>query len=169
MSNEALLAVVIRLGGIWTGVYSLGMGSAGLRSLIASESVLNAVAAPAAVACIVLSVMMIVAPLRIAKWLLPKTNADGPSDDVLSTKTFQYMLVGALGLYLIVSGVMGMGNFFYGWAMVIVEAGTNFRVQPIEFGNFVPYLLKMIAGAWLMTGAKGMERLFATARVAASR
>ena len=159
MSNEALVAVTIRVVGLWAAVLAIAIAGSTVRSFINAEPSLPVEAIPAAAVWLALAIYMVVAPSHLARRLLPK-DYEGQPDSRLTLDGFKSITLGALGLFLIITAISSLGMNLLSWADLL-RGGF---AQSFRSGLLVGIFIKLAAGIWLLTGAKGLGGVFGTRR-----
>lgn len=162
MSNEAMVAVIFRMVGLLGGLSALNSALAVWRLIgsVGSDSGVPAVSVLAVTLWLLLSIVMVIAPLSLARVLMPASTM-GQTETKLDLEAVRSIVLAALGLYLIVISFSTVGGFLYFW--------TGNLTEPTDGQVFVGPVIRFVVGLWLLTGAKGLGGLLRTARDTASR
>lgn len=154
MSNDAMVAVIIRVVGLLGGLFALNSAAAVWRLMGSGiDSGVPVVSLLAVVLWLVLSAIMIIIPLSLARILMP-ASATGQKETKLDLEAVRSIVLAALGLYLIFVAFSSLGSFLYFWPG-----------NPIALADgqvFIGPVIRFVVGLWLLTGAKGLGGLLRT-------
>ena len=172
MTNQAAIAIIIRLAGIWialevaeTFVYFV---SAVAQSEQPVDMSRRSVWIPTFFNLLWLSIsaLLIAAPMRVANVLLPR-SLHGEGTTRWGVEELQAVAFSVLGLFILLFTLTQVQSLISSW-MFLASLFQPEGQQGYFFDavGFITLLLKTVVGVWLLFGAKALARLLRNARTA---
>ena len=163
MTNEAVVAVLLRLAGIWMGVSTL-VSTMRLIGSFTQSQVHHLVAfGSIQLFWFILSAALVLAPLSVARNLLPKSSWSQGSSR-WEIEDLQRVLFATLGLYFLVLGILSTSRLLTSLSLPVSPDGSGVIYVPPALSILVPTGLQMAIGLWLLFGAKGVHGILSKVR-----
>lgn len=154
MTNVQAVAVILRAAGLWLFVDSL---------LVAIVTVPLALFAYVSIAVAAISIFFLLLgawlalrPLGVARMLLPNTSSE-VTTTIWSVDEFQAAMFSVLGMYFLVLTITDLYGWVHLWANISDIARKGMANQYQDVTHIGSMFLRLVAGIWLLLGAKGLR------------
>ena len=155
MTNEQVVAVGIRLFGLLTVLNTLFsmLGIIPYATAVVSDPrvVINFT-----LMCVwlVLGSLLVWKPAALARSILPKTSS-GETQATWDFDELQSVLFSVVGIYLVVTELTNLGGWWRAWSWLHQSSGTRSWLDH-EVAEIGTIILRVVAGVWLVLGARGL-------------
>lgn len=158
MTNAQAVAVILRVVGIWLVINSLIVGLFAIPSLLSSPTPMTAITISILFLFLLLGTWLALRPLVVAQTLLPSAPHDETTAN-WSVDEFQAAMFSALGMYFLVITVTDLNGLIEVWDHVQASTRKGAVTGVYEYSRIGSLVLRLVAGVWLLLGAKGLRRI----------
>ena len=166
MSNEAVVAVLLRLAGIFIALYLLQFIAGFVLSATSAGAMpIYLIGFGHVVIWTLFAGALIVAPDRIARAVLPGRHA-GAATASWSIDEFQAACFSVVGVFVLAFTLTDLSVWLRGWqaAASMVAGRPEARMGTFDWLHFGTALARIAAGVWLLFGASGLRRVIQSVR-----
>lgn len=163
MTNQAAVAIIVRLLGIWIALDLLQR----LPSLVSNYVLIIGsdrgdgaafwVAIVLFLVVVALSALMICIPLEFANGLLPR-NLHGEGTTAWTADELEGVAFSAVGAFVLTMTVPHIGDFVQIWLSFMQQPQSQWNYPEFDWTSALAFLLKVLVGIWLLLGAKSLRR-----------
>lgn len=154
MTNAQAIAVILRVAGLWLLIRSLLVAMISIPISLSSDGLIAATAV--FISFLLLGAWLALRPLVVARILLPGTSSETTTAN-WSVDEFQAAMFSVLGMYFLVTTVTDLA----GWVQVWYHLQESIRLGAVTdfygFSQIGSFVLRLVAGVWLLLGAKGLR------------
>lgn len=170
MTNEAVVAIGIRLAGLWIFLTQIPQTLRILVAIGASRG--SIVTEPVAIPWsflgfnllwLALSAAMIYVPLRFAQVLLPNAQ-HGEGKMGWSPEDLQQTGFSILGLYFLLTALLSTNHWAHFWSQMVRNSNPSVSFGQMDFATLLQLVLQIAIGLWLLFGAKGLGKMLRRVR-----